>query len=291
MSRREIDRQFDEIVAFSEVEKFLDTPVKRYSSGMFVRLAFAVAAHLEPEILIIDEVLAVGDAKFQKKCLTKLDDVKRGGRTVLVVSHQMQVIQSICQRSVLLERGRIQKIGATADVVATYLGSSREYTDLRHLRQTGTGAAQLLELRVTTDSSARPREVVRGESLRVGLLVHVKREIRDSNFAMAIRNSDGLEIFSHSWADQHADLPTLRPGTHLISLEVPSRYLRPGPYALTLCVLENEADVVADVSGIELPPVVLEPTANPLIEGRRWGVVYVECKWSHQFRGADALGG
>ena len=99
--------------------------MKRFSSGMYVRLAFAVAAHLEPEILIIDEVLAVGDAKFQKKCLSKLDDVKRGGgRTVLVVSHQMQVIQAICDRSVLLEQGRVEKVGATSDVVATYLGSS-----------------------------------------------------------------------------------------------------------------------------------------------------------------------
>src|SRR5271157_2219115 len=158
MSRREIKNKFDEIVAFAEVENFLDTPVKRYSSGMYVRLAFAVAAHLEPEILIIDEVLAVGDAKFQKKCLAKLDDVKRGGRTVLVVSHQMQVIQAICDRSILLEQGMVKKVGDTADVVATYLGSSREQVDLRSFRQTGAGDAQLLELRVTTDSSTRPSE-------------------------------------------------------------------------------------------------------------------------------------
>src|SRR5208337_2757081 len=103
MSKVEIKRKFDEIVAFSEIEKFLDTPVKRYSSGMYVRLAFSVAAHLEPEILIIDEVLAVGDAAFQKKCLGKLDDVKREGRTVLVVSHQMQVIHATCKRAILLE--------------------------------------------------------------------------------------------------------------------------------------------------------------------------------------------
>ncbi len=291
MSRREIARRFDEIVDFAEIEQFLDTPVKRYSSGMYVRLAFAVAAHLEPEILMIDEVLAVGDAKFQKKCLAKMDDVKRGGRTVLVVSHQMQVIQAICDRSVLLEQGRIEKFGDTADVVATYLGSSREHADLRHFRQGGTGDAQFLELRVTTDSSTRPSEVIRGETLRVELSVLVKKELPDSNVSMALRNSTGLELFSHCWADQYTDLPSLPPGMHQVTLELPTRYLRPGPYWLTLCLSRNEADVVADVTGIELPPVVLESTANSVQECRRWGVVYVECNWSHNYRGAHAENG
>jgi len=290
MSRSEINRKFDEIVAFAEVEKFLDTPVKRYSSGMYVRLAFAVAAHLEPEILIIDEVLAVGDAKFQKKCLSKLDDVKRGGRTVLVVSHQMQVIQAICDRSILLEQGMVKKVGDTADVVATYLGSSREQVDLRRFRQTGVGDAQFLELRVTTDSSARPSEVIRGEILRVEVSVLVKRELRESNLSMVLHDSTGLNLFSHSWSDQHAEMPTLPPGMHLVTLEVPTRHLRPGPYWLTLNVSKDEADVVAEVMGIELPPVVLEPTANHVLESRRWGVVYVECKWSRSYQrnGADA---
>jgi len=288
MSRREIKDKFDEIVAFAEVENFLDTPVKRYSSGMYVRLAFAVAAHLEPEILIIDEVLAVGDAKFQKKCLAKLDDVKREGRTVLVVSHQMQVIHATCKRAILLERGRIKKIGDTAHVVATYLGSSGEHADLRHFNQAGTGEAKFLELRVTTDSSTRPSEVIRGEILRIELSVLVKKELPESNVSMALRDSTGLELFSHCWADQYTDLPTLPPGMHLITLEVPTRYLRPGPYWLTLCAGRNEADVVAEVRGIELPPVVLEPTANLVLESRRWGVIYVECKWSHQYDGTHA---
>ena len=233
-----------------------------------MRLAFAVAAHLEPEILIIDEVLAVGDAKFQKKCLAKLDDVKREGRTVLVVSHQMQVIHATCKRAILLERGRIKKIGDTAHVVATYLGSSGEHADLRHFNQAGTGEAKFLELRVTTDSSTRPSEVIRGEILRIELSVLVKKELPESNVSMALCDSTGLELFSHSWSDQYTDLPTLPPGMHLITLEVPTRYLRPGPYWLTLCAGRNEADVVAEVRGIELPPVVLEPTANLVLESR-----------------------
>ena len=112
MRRAEIDRQFDEIVAFAEIERFLDTPVKRYSSGMYVRLAFAVAAHLEPEILLVDEVLAVGDAAFQKKCLGKMGDVAKEGRTVLFVSHNMMAVKSLCRDGVLLRAGTVSCIGA-----------------------------------------------------------------------------------------------------------------------------------------------------------------------------------
>src|SRR5437762_3404196 len=117
MTRGEIRKKFDEIVAFAEVEKFLDTPVKRYSSGMYVRLAFAVAAHLEPEILIIDEVLAVGDAEFQKKCLGKMSEVANGGRTVLFVSHNMGAVRSLCTRGLLLDRGKVQTDGPVSMVL------------------------------------------------------------------------------------------------------------------------------------------------------------------------------
>ncbi len=136
MRRAEIDRKFDEIVAFSEVEKFLDTPVKHYSSGMYLRLAFAVAAHLEPEILLVDEVLAVGDANFQKKCLNKMQDVGQQGRTVLFVSHSMPAITRLCQRTILLDSGGVVADGPSHKVVSTYLNSglgttaAREWSDL-----------------------------------------------------------------------------------------------------------------------------------------------------------------
>lgn len=131
MRRDEIRRKFDEIVEFSEVEKFLDTPVKRYSSGMYVRLAFSVAAHLDPEILIVDEVLAVGDADFQKKCMGKMDDVAtRGGRTVLFVSHNMPVIQNLCSRCLLLDKGQLISDGKTADVVREYSSRAKELSQL-----------------------------------------------------------------------------------------------------------------------------------------------------------------
>ena len=122
MSRIEITRKFDEIVAFSEIERFLDTPVKHYSSGMYVRLAFAVAAHLEPEILVVDEVLAVGDAAFQKKCLGKMGDVAHEGRTVLFVSHNMNAIKRLCAKTIYLEKGQISFYGDTAEAVQYYKG-------------------------------------------------------------------------------------------------------------------------------------------------------------------------
>ena len=121
MKRREIDRRFDEIVAFAEVEKFIDTAVKRYSSGMYVRLAFAVAAHLNPEILLVDEVLAVGDASFQRKCLGKIDEVTRSGRTVLLVTHNLGVIPQLCERAILLSQGKVASCGSAQEVLDCYI--------------------------------------------------------------------------------------------------------------------------------------------------------------------------
>ena len=145
MSRREIISRFDEIVEFSEVEKFLDTPVKRYSSGMYVRLAFAVAAHLEPEILIVDEVLAVGDAEFQKKCVGKMEDASsREGRTVLLVSHQMPTIQNLCTRCVLMDQGQIITDGPTSEVISAYMTRGASLTKLAlHEREDRAGHGQV----------------------------------------------------------------------------------------------------------------------------------------------------
>lgn len=168
MSRAEIARKFDEIVAFAEVERFLDTPVKRYSSGMYVRLAFAVAAHLEPEILIVDEVLAVGDAEFQKKCLGKMRSVaEEGGRTVIFVSHNMSVMLSLCRRAVLLESGRVALDGPVARAVERYLSAHKDSSFQRpasstarasivagDVTLTGTGDSPWVEINVTLEARA-----------------------------------------------------------------------------------------------------------------------------------------
>ena len=157
MRRAEVDRKFDEIVAFSGVEAFLDTPVKRYSSGMYVRLAFAVAAHLEPEILIVDEVLAVGDVEFQRKCLRKMEDVAHGGRTVLLVSHNMGTVQAFCNRAILLREGAVAAAGSPADAVAVYLRGLEEVAkqDLRtRTERTGEGHSRIVRCDIGTGDSA-----------------------------------------------------------------------------------------------------------------------------------------
>lgn len=156
MNRKEIDCKFDEIVDFAEVEKFIDTPVKRYSSGMYVRLAFAVAAHLEPEILVVDEVLAVGDAEFQKKCLGKMGDVAKEGRTVLFVSHNMAAIESLCKRVILIKAGQIQKSGPVTEVISTYLSdsSSSEENNLLDMpaeQREGSGRIRFIRWKVRDD--------------------------------------------------------------------------------------------------------------------------------------------
>jgi lipopolysaccharide transport system ATP-binding protein len=152
MHNREIDQRFDEIVAFSEIEKFIDTPVKHYSSGMFLRLAFAVAAHLTPEILLVDEVLAVGDERFQKKCMGKMESVGKEGRTVLFVSHNMNAIQRLCQRVILLEDGKISADGETAEVISQYLNADRSEAECKAwndpAQAPGDGTARLKQVRL-----------------------------------------------------------------------------------------------------------------------------------------------
>lgn len=162
MKKREIDRKFDEIVAFAEMEKFIDTPVKYYSSGMYVRLAFAVAAHLDPEILLVDEVLAVGDAAFQKKCLGKMGDVAREGRTVLFVSHNMAAIENLCLKAVLLEQGRIIHFGDVRTVITTYLEMAQNNlirSEVRMTNRRGNGRVRLVDFWV--EVSGQRRNIVR----------------------------------------------------------------------------------------------------------------------------------
>lgn len=192
MSRIEIKRKFDEIVDFAEVERFLDTPVKRYSSGMYVRLAFAVAAHLEPELLIVDEVLAVGDAQFQKKCLGKMEEVGKEGRTVLFVSHQMAAIQRLCSRVIVLVDGQVKMIGDTRDAVDSYLkdlDAEASTTEFSSLKRSGTGVVQITSFRleneqgeqVTSAESGKPIVLVFGyvcspgvtqKNVSVGFSIH-----------------------------------------------------------------------------------------------------------------------
>jgi lipopolysaccharide transport system ATP-binding protein len=191
MSKAEINRKFDEIVAFAEVEKFLDTPVKRYSSGMYVRLAFSVAAHLEPEILIVDEVLAVGDAQFQKKCLGKMESVGKEGRTIIFVSHSMGAITTLCDKVVFLEKGRVREIGEVDKVANIYLSElfDNASNDLSQLRLPGMGKEILFsDIQLVSDNESN---LFFGEDLNFALTIKSIINMNDLILGVSLYNNVG----------------------------------------------------------------------------------------------------
>ncbi len=198
MRRFEIERQFDEIVAFAEIERFLDTPVKRYSSGMYVRLAFAVAAHLEPEILLVDEVLAVGDAVFQKKCLGKMGEVAKQGRTVLFVSHNMGAIVQLCQKGLLLVDGRLDMESDAHETVAQYLihdGTRPQELDLTDWKaRSGTGGAIFQSASITNSSGQITDRFFIGDALHLRLRIQTNCRLDVVRISVGIQDSWGLPI-------------------------------------------------------------------------------------------------
>ncbi|TVL99221.1 MAG: ABC transporter ATP-binding protein [Candidatus Brocadia sp. WS118] len=198
MKRMEIDKKFDEIVAFAEVEKFLDTPVKHYSSGMYLRLAFAVAAHLEPEILLVDEVLAVGDARFQKKCLDKMETVGQQGRTVLFVSHNMPAVTRLCKRVILLDEGRLAHDGLSHQVVSRYLSAGEGTTAVREwkdLKAPGGEVARLRAVRVKSEHG----EITEVMDIRKQIILEMEYDVIKSGYVLlpnfGIINEEGIPVF------------------------------------------------------------------------------------------------
>ncbi len=237
MSRVEIKKKFDEIVAFAEVEKFLDTPVKHYSSGMYVRLAFAVAAHLEPEILVVDEVLAVGDAQFQKKCLGKMQDVStKGGRTVLFVSHNIGMIQQLCDRAILLHQGQLRMIDATEKVINTYMSSSAEksgYLDCRTLSpRQGTGDMRFVSMRLLNREGGLTTDFSIGDDLILEMVIEVREWVKDAKISVQISSSEGLNLVNA--VDKDSGFSVTGP-TRLMTVSVRFADLRlyPGSYLLS----------------------------------------------------------
>lgn len=238
MTKAEIRAKFDEIVAFAEVDRFLDTPVKHYSSGMYVRLAFAVAAHLEPEILIVDEVLAVGDAHFQKKCLGKMSQVAGAGRTVLFVSHNLAVVQSICRDVALLTGGRLSFFGPTEIGVSQYWKQSHttdsaDLTTISH--RTGTGQVRFTRLAYTGVSGERMASPVCGLPLRIELHYESisKNTLRGCRASISFCNSSGAPLLWYSTELTNPELASLEPRGRLIC-DIPRFPLTAGTYALSL---------------------------------------------------------
>ena len=245
MRRREIDRKFEEIVAFAGVETFLETPLKHYSSGMQLRLAFSVAAHLEPEVLLVDEVLAVGDLEFQKKCLGKMEEVTRGGRTVLFVSHNMGAIRRICTRGVWLDGGAVRMTGTAAECVDAYAASVEApetgsgIFDLRERKDRyGTGSVRLRELRLL-DSDHRPSASVEfGEPFTLVFDIECVRSTPSCYVGVTLLSSDGASVLSSHHYDS-AEMRALVAGTrHILSCQFSPNDLKPGRYSLQAGVLD-----------------------------------------------------
>jgi lipopolysaccharide transport system ATP-binding protein len=281
MSRADINKRFDQIVEFAEVERFLDTPVKRYSSGMQVRLAFAVAAHLEPEILIVDEVLAVGDAAFQRKCLGKMGDVTSEGRTVLFVSHNMSVVSRLCDRGIWMEAGGVAAQGPMEDVIRQYLGSS--------------GAASAWY--EASDSAVAPgNEVIRLRGVRVldhegrgvssldarrSAFVEIEYEVlqrRPLRTALRLISAEGAILFTSTDADDETRVGQDRdPGVYVSRCEVPAKLLKRGMYFVTVSssvprvmvnfVVDNAVSFTVD-------------QADPALDDNRVGLISPALVWN-----------
>jgi lipopolysaccharide transport system ATP-binding protein len=239
MRRLEIERKFDEIVSFAEIEPFIDTAVKFYSSGMYMRLAFSVAAHLEPEILLVDEVLAVGDASFQKKCLGKMGDIAGGGRTVLFVSHQMNAIQGLCSECIWLDQGQLVKRGAPREVIASYLGSGLSNTEW--IAPEGKSIVRNSYFNPTrfslVDAGLKPlAQAIRADE-RVGVLI--EGVVEQPNVALtagfAVYTVDGSLLFWSLHTDAPQDeWPVLRPGANRLLAWLPPHLLNEGSYRIEL---------------------------------------------------------
>jgi len=242
MRKKEINRKFDEIVAFAEIEKFIDTPVKYYSSGMCVRLAFAVAAHLEPDILLVDEVLAVGDAEFQKKCLGKMDDVAKGGRTVLFVSHNMLAIQSMCKRCILLEEGKVCRDGDADSAVEYYLiqgtghmPNSIETKDLKRIDDSGN---DLRIIKASIHSPNSQARVLAGAPFTIEMEMQVMRTVENIAYGFGIFSLQGICLFRCNNNDnEKKPYPRLEPGRYRVKGAIEKMPLPPGRYYLGIGVL------------------------------------------------------
>jgi len=266
MRKAEIKRKFDEIVDFSGVERYIDTPVKRYSSGMYVRLAFAVAAHLESEIMIVDEVLAVGDAEFQRKCLGKMGDVSKGeGRTVLFVSHNMAAVQKLCRDAIFLNNGNINAIGKTSNIVAEYLRSSTIQKSIYHISLPDNHESMMCyatQLQIEDVNGKLQQEIPIGHPWQIRVFFKVNQRAESFIIALSVYNSSDL-VLRTSWSKK-SDLST---GYYEAVFKEDQLIFSPGLYSLSLGLsnyeqsihyLENMAEMtISDVSSSTLDQTIV----------------------------------
>jgi lipopolysaccharide transport system ATP-binding protein len=283
MSKREITRKFDEILAFAELEKFIDTPVKHYSSGMYVRLAFAVAAHLEPEILLVDEVLAVGDASFQKKCLGKMGQVSREGRTILFVSHNVAAVKALCSKAVLMRDGAVTASGAVADVVDDYLLGTAPGAHAREWRDPATAPGN--ENVLISYVRIIPPEGNPTITIDTGVLIEIGFDnLRDNinlDCTVYLSSSDGVLIFeSGHMISLDGDS---RRGSYHLTGRIPAHLLNAGRYSLSLLFGKDQRYVLFRMDDAVFFEVENTSTGRGANLGVAPGIIRPMLSWRHSF--------
>lgn len=281
MSREEIRRKFDEIVAFADIEKFLDTPVKHYSSGMYVRLAFAVAAHLQPEILLVDEVLAVGDAEFQKKCLGKMNDVAKSGRTVLFVSHNIGAIRALCKNAIWLEQGKLKEEGPAGTITVNYMrgtnaSAAGSISKSQHLQ--GMGSVTIDSALLLDGEKVEKHSFLIGESFNLVLSYKVLTPIRGT-FWVLVATIDGNVIFSSFQMDNSE--PLLLDIDGAICSALGSIKFLPGEYVVSAGLFDSSLDMIDWVDGA-VRFQILPQFATGRAFDYRYGVITQELEWRKQ---------
>jgi ABC-type polysaccharide/polyol phosphate transport system ATPase subunit len=275
MSRAEITRKFEEIIAFADIDAFLDTPVKRYSSGMYVRLAFAIAAHLHPEILVLDEVLAVGDSQFQRKCLGKMRDVSLDGRTVLFVSHDISAIRRLCTRSILMEKGRVVAVGSTADVVARYLDSGSTVgfpakpIDLQFARRTGSGTAKFAEVMCYGENPQDNPTLHSGGPFNAVMTIRAEAPQMVDSIAVVLQDASGTKLVNADTIRLNKPVE-LQVGLNRLRIRIAALPLNPGIYHLGLWLARRPLtifDWIESVCEVEIEPARNDDRPTPNADG------------------------
>jgi lipopolysaccharide transport system ATP-binding protein len=286
MKRREIKSRMDEIVAFADVEKFVDTPIKRYSSGMRLRLGFAVAAHLDTDILFVDEVLAVGDVGFQKKCLSAMGELRYKGRTVLFVSHNMAAVEHLCPRSIWIESGEIREDGRSSEVIKHYMGtfsntqqSTVDFTSAVDRR--GSGAVRYLGIDILDFEGNIQSLVQSGDALVIRLHYEAQETVTQPIFGFQLFSAAGVFLTDVSTWNLGVDIPSLSPGRGYVDLAIDCLNLMPGRYFLSLW-LTSPGEILHDV--LEHCTVLDVEPSNFYKSGRgiesRFGILFFPCQWN-----------
>jgi lipopolysaccharide transport system ATP-binding protein len=292
MKAREITAKLDSIVDFAGVEQFVDTPIKRYSSGMKLRLGFAVAAHLDPDVLFVDEVLAVGDADFQKRCLDAMDDMSAGGRTVLFVSHNMAAVDNLCPRAIWIEAGEVKADGPTKEIIRDYLSSFAQAQqtgyDLASIEsRAGNGHVRYSGIEFL-DADGHPTNLFRsGEPLRARLYFHARETVPNPHFGLQIYSSAGTLVTMTSTWETRLEIPRITPGDGSIDLEISNLNLVPARYYLSLWIQSVgpvKYDILDHCVALDVEASDVHETGRGL--DSRWGVVVFPVRWS--FDGVEA---